>query len=247
MTTLRKVLVVDDDPVIGRSFDRVLSNKGYAVITAANGDEALRKLAAEEYDVVYTDIRMPGMDGIEVARRAKAERPWLPVVIVTGYGSDANIAKAKAAGVSRVLHKPLSPEMIEASAHEALLAKNAAVLTEYPALPRVPLLPAPLSREKDENAVWLAAKTMGVAVAAPLVGLAYVALFPLIGLASLLWMGMKALVENAAGIALFLRNIALFLAAPFVGLAYTIALPFVGLGLIAWMGVKAVFKRGEGE
>jgi len=248
MTTLRKVLVVDDDPVIGRSFDRVLSGKGYAVITAANGDEALRKLATEEYDMVYTDIRMPGMDGIEVARRAKAERPWLPVVIVTGYGSDSNIAKAKAAGVSRVLHKPLSPEMIEASAQEAFLAKNAAVLTEHPALPpRAELLPAPLARENDEGAVWPAAKTMGLAVAAPLVGLAYVVLLPLIGLASLSWMGARALYADRAGIARFLRNIGLFLAAPLVGLAYTIALPFVGLGMITWMGAKALFERGERE
>ncbi|MGZ9066935.1 MAG: response regulator, partial [Burkholderiales bacterium] len=81
MTTLRKVLVVDDDPVVARSFDRVLSNKGYAVITASNGEEALRKIASEDYDVVYTDIRMPGMDGIEVAEHIKDRRPWLPVAI----------------------------------------------------------------------------------------------------------------------------------------------------------------------
>ena len=67
MNTLRKFLVVDDDPVIGKSFDRVLSGRGYAVVTAKDGPEALRKMADEAYDVVYTDIRMPGMDGIEVA------------------------------------------------------------------------------------------------------------------------------------------------------------------------------------
>jgi CheY-like chemotaxis protein len=244
MTTLRKVLVVDDDPVVGRSFDRVLSTKGYAVITAANGDEALAKLAAEDYDVVYTDIRMPGMDGIEVARRVKAENPWLPVVIVTGYGSDSNVAKAKAAGVTRVLHKPLSPDVIEASAHEALLAKNAAVLTAYPPAPRVPA-PGPLMEEKPENAAWLAAKTIAVGVAAPFVGLAYVLAFPLIGLASLVWTGLKALAARGDRIGRFARNVGLFLAAPFVGLAYTIALPFVGLGLIAWMGAKALLKRTD--
>ena len=53
MNTLKKVLVVDDDPVIARSFDRVLSGKGYAVITARDGDEALRKLRDEKYDVVF--------------------------------------------------------------------------------------------------------------------------------------------------------------------------------------------------
>src|SRR3990172_5735988 len=98
MSTLKKILVVDDDPVIGKSFDLVLSGKGYAVITAANGEEALSKLNTETYDLVFTDIRMPGMNGIEVVKRVKASQPWLPVVIVTGYGSGDNEARATAAG-----------------------------------------------------------------------------------------------------------------------------------------------------
>ena len=88
MDALRKVLVVDDDPVVGRSIGRVLTGKGYAVITAANGEEALAKLRDEKYDVVFTDIKMPGMNGLEVAERVKASQPWLPVVIVTGFGTD---------------------------------------------------------------------------------------------------------------------------------------------------------------
>ncbi|MBI2224600.1 MAG: response regulator, partial [Betaproteobacteria bacterium] len=60
MDAIRKVLVVDDDPVVGKSFHRVLSGKGYAVITARNGEEALNKLRGETYDVVFTDIKMPG-------------------------------------------------------------------------------------------------------------------------------------------------------------------------------------------
>jgi CheY-like chemotaxis protein len=71
----------DDDPVVGKSFDRVLSPKGYAVIHAASGAEALARLETENYDMVYTDIKMPEMDGIEVAKRIKASCPWLPVVI----------------------------------------------------------------------------------------------------------------------------------------------------------------------
>src|ERR1035437_8681337 len=120
MSALRKVLVVDDDPVVGKSFDRVLSDKGYVVITARSGREALDKLREEEFDVVYTDIKMPGMDGLEVAERVKARRPWTPVVIITGYGTVANEVRANAAGVSSFLHKPLSPEMIEESALKAL-------------------------------------------------------------------------------------------------------------------------------
>ena len=127
MTASRKVLVVDDDPAVRKSFDRVLSSKGYAVITAENGEEALRKLNEEKYDLVYTDIRMPGMSGLEVAEQVKARKPWTPVVIITGYGTDAAQARAKAAGVSSFVHKPLSPEMIEGSARDALAAPAAQV------------------------------------------------------------------------------------------------------------------------
>ena len=126
MSTLKKILVVDDDPVIGKSFDRVLSGKGYAVITAADGEEALRKLSTETYDVVFTDIRMPGMSGLEVAERVKASQPWLPVVIVTGYGTGENEARATAAGVAGFLRKPLSPYMIQGTTERALAATGAA-------------------------------------------------------------------------------------------------------------------------
>src|SRR3970282_21731 len=103
MSTLKKILVVDDDPVIGKSFDRVLSGKGYAVITAHDGEEALRKLKNETYDAVFTDIRIRELSGTEVAEELKARQPWLPVVIVTGYGTEENEARAEAAGVSGFL------------------------------------------------------------------------------------------------------------------------------------------------
>ncbi len=119
-----RILVVDDDPVVAKSINRVLTAKGFAVINAQNGEEALQKLKNETYDVVFTDIKMPGLSGIEVAERIKASQPWLPVVIVTGYGSRENQARADAVGVSDFLHKPLSPEMIERSASKALEAHH---------------------------------------------------------------------------------------------------------------------------
>ena len=185
MTTLRKVLVVDDDPVIGRSFDRVLSGKGYAVITARDGEEALRKLNEEAYDVVFTDIKMPGMSGLEVAERVKARQPWLPVVIVTGYGTDENEAKAEAAGVSGFLRKPLSPEMIEGSTENALLEKAAhAAPEEAPAVVAEP------------RSIGRVLKNIALFFAAPFVGLAYIIAFPIVGLGMLAWMGGKALLKR---------------------------------------------------
>ena len=84
MNAKRHVLVIDDDAVVGRSFDRVLSGKGYEVDTACNGEEGLRDIEAHDYDVVFTDIKMPGMDGLEVAERIRAKCPWTPVVVITG-------------------------------------------------------------------------------------------------------------------------------------------------------------------
>jgi CheY-like chemotaxis protein len=268
MTPLKKVLVVDDDPVVGRSFERVLSGKGYAVITARDGEEALRKLGAEAYDVVFTDIRMPGMSGLEVAERVKASQPWLPVVIVTGYGTEENEARAGAAGVSEFLRKPLSPEAIEGSAEKALHERIERVITEEATAP----VAAP-------GGLGTALKNIALFFAAPFIGLAYLVTFPLVALGMLAWTGTKALrkpettrkplapeategraeeahherIERAAteeavapvaapGVGAAIKNVALFFAAPFIGLAYLITFPLVALGMLVWMGAKALMK-----
>ena len=237
MDAIRKVLVVDDDPVVGKSFDRVLSGKGYAVITARNGEEALNKLRSETYDVVFTDIKMPGMNGLEVAERLKETQPWLPVVIVTGYGTDENQARAKAAGVSGFLHKPLSPEMIEGSAQEALLEKAPAPAPQIAAEAPAVAMPAVA---KKENVV----KNVALFFAAPFIGLAYFIAFPFIGLGMLAWMGGRELMKYRAvrATARFIKHFTLLVAAPLLGLAYIIALPFIGLAMLAWEGVRAMRK-----
>jgi CheY-like chemotaxis protein len=237
MKALRKVLVVDDDPVVTKSFDRVLSTKGYAVVTARNGEEALSKIAAEDYDVVYTDIRMPGMDGIEVAERIKGRTPWLPVVIVTGYGTAENEARAKAAGVSAVLHKPLSPAMIEGSAREVLaqpqIHETAALLETPPAIGREQAVPRS------------AAKTLAFALAAPFIGLAFALAFPFIGLGIIAKYGAEAAYKQRARILGFIKNVTLFVAGPFIGLLYAALFPVIGLGMLVWAALKARGARAE--
>jgi CheY-like chemotaxis protein len=236
--TLRKVLVVDDDPIVGKSIDRILSSRGYAVITASGGPEALDKLAREDYDVVYADIKMPGMDGLEVAARIKASRPWLPVVIVTGYGTDANEAKAKDIGVTAFLRKPLSPEMIEISAADALLA------------PEPVAAPIEEAREAARPGVKAssALRSFAMLAAVPFLGLAFVVAFPFIGLGMLAWTGLRAASAKHAWIGRvgrFAGNVALFFAAPFIGLAYAVAFPFVGLGVLGWHGYRALMDKGK--
>ena len=252
MSALRKVLVVDDDPVVGKSFDRVLSGKGYAVISASSGQEALNKLEAEDYDVVYADIKMPGMSGLDMAEQIKARRPWLPVVIVTGYGSPDNEARAEAAGVSDFLRKPLSPEMIEGSAEKAFSEKDASAqsATEAAVIAQPAAAPAPTGAKKLVRFL----KNVALFFAAPFVGLAYILAFPVVGLGMLAWMAMQAQKKKSEAAAKMrpaapakpsvLKTIALMIAAPLIGLAFVVAGPIIGLGLLLWFAFQAWGKLG---
>src|SRR5450830_644241 len=240
MGALRKVLVVDDDAVVGKSFNRVLSNKGYIVTTAQNAHDALKQIREQEFDVVFADIKMPGMDGVELAERVKASRPWTPVVIITGYGTTENEVRAKAAGVSDFMRKPLSPEMIEESAAHALL---------QPALTVVPTPQASPAeqRQVEEPEEKSNFRNIALFLAAPFIGLAYAVFLPLAGLAMLAWIGGKALLQTQAAkkAPTYLKNVALFAFAPFIGLAYAVMLPFVGTAMLLWVGAKALMETKQ--
>ncbi len=234
MSALRKVLVVDDDAVIGKSFNRVLSEKkGYVVTTAQNAHEALEQMRQQSFDVVFTDIKMPGMDGVELAERVKAVQPWTPVVIITGYGTSENEARAKAAGVSEFVRKPLSPEMIEQSAAYALRENVAIADPEVAASAAAEVQPA-----VQESRI----KNIALFLASPFIGLAYAVMLPLVGMAMLAFTGWQAINATPTGHRALakMKNVALFVAAPFIGLVYAVSLPLIGTGMLLWVGVKAV-------
>ena len=174
-----QVLVIDDDAVVGRSFDRVLSEKGYEVSTALSGEEALKDIESTDYDVVFTDIKMPGMDGIEVAERIKAKCPWTPVVVITGYGTEENEARASVLGVSGFVRKPLTPEIIENITLKALQEPG-----EAPQAANEPEAPVEVAAEVKASALKktaVFAKNVGLFFAAPFIALAYVIALPAIG------------------------------------------------------------------
>lgn len=243
MSALRKVLVVDDDPVVGKSFKRVLSGKGYIVVTAEDGYDALTKLQSEKYDAVFTDLRMPGMNGLEVAERIKARQPWTPVVIVTGYGSRTSEERARAAGVSDFLHKPLSPEMIEDSAARAMQWKAPEEAAHEQAVA------AAAAAEPEVRGRFSTLKNMALFLSAPFVGLVYAVLLPFVGIGMLAWIGGKALLEQAATrkVLAYGRFMLKMIAAPFVGLAYIVIFPFVGLAMLLWQGGKALIAGPTSE
>ena len=190
MKTKAQVLVIDDDAVVGHSFERVLSEKGYDVDTALSGEEGLEDIANRNYDVVFTDIKMPGIDGIEVAERIRKKCPWTPVVVITGYGTTENEAKASVLGVSGFVRKPLTPEMIESvtlkalehpvePVEEAEVAANEAVAPSRlrkPARAKVPV-----SELKGWRKVGRIITNVLLFLASPFIALSYIIALPIVG------------------------------------------------------------------
>lgn len=195
MNAKRHVLVIDDDAVVGRSFDRVLSDKGYAVDTALSGEQALKDIEAHDYDVVFTDIRMPGMDGLEVTERIKARCPWTPIVVITGYGTEENEAKASVLGVSGFVRKPLTPEMIESITLKALEmpAEDLAPANE-PVATAEPVA-EPLGGWRKASRV---ARNAGLFLAAPFIALGYIIALPAVGFYMFAKLGYEAYRKNRA-------------------------------------------------
>jgi CheY-like chemotaxis protein len=101
---------VDDDPQIREIIADVLSLKGFRVLVAETAFEGLRVLTQEHVDVLFCDIVMPGMSGIELAKKARRLRPTLKIMFATGYANRAH----EAADLGKLFFKPMRPQQIEA-------------------------------------------------------------------------------------------------------------------------------------
>ena len=97
---MKAVLFVDDHEVLARLSCEILEMQGYRAVSAYNAHDALEKFKREKFDILVTDFRMEGMNGVELARQIHNSRPELPVIIVTGYGQidggkDVNVCLPK--------------------------------------------------------------------------------------------------------------------------------------------------------
>jgi len=93
---MKAVLFVDDHEVLARLSCEILESQGYRAVSAYSAQEALDKFKQEKFDILVTDFRMEGMNGLELARRIHATNPEIPVIIVTGYGPLDSGTDAKA-------------------------------------------------------------------------------------------------------------------------------------------------------
>ena len=115
-----RVLLVDDDAAIRASLRMMLEYDGYDCLDAASGPEALDRVAQDAPDLVLLDVKMPGMDGLEVLQRIRATQEHLPVVVVSGHGTVSTAVEATRRGAFDFLEKPLTTERVLLTLRRAL-------------------------------------------------------------------------------------------------------------------------------
>ena len=108
MDTIKKMMIVDDEETLTFSLYQsfILAQQNYEVVTASSGEEASAKLKSSRFDLVITDISMPGMSGIDLLNLIKENYPDTEVIIMTAYGSDEKREEAMRNGARYYIEKP---------------------------------------------------------------------------------------------------------------------------------------------
>lgn len=122
MNNVKKLLIVDDEETLTYSLYQsfILSQNNYEVVTAASGDEAAQKLTTTKFDLVLTDIKMPGMDGLELLSLIKSKYSETKVIVMTAYGSLEKKDEALEKGASFYIEKPFEIKEIKQLVMEIL-------------------------------------------------------------------------------------------------------------------------------
>jgi CheY-like chemotaxis protein len=191
-----KVMFVDDEEGVRLSWNRYLSDHGFNVTTVENGQEAISHLRAEPVDVVVSDLRMPGVDGIQLLEWLHDKQPQTRFILLTGYGNAEVEQKVRELGAFDYLNKPISPDTLAAVVTAATHLKLIPTAPE-PETPvveavsvveeAVPVVAEPVE-VKRKSALRRSLEILTGLVVAPLLGLAFVVFLPIIGFGALFWM-----------------------------------------------------------
>src|SRR5262245_20928812 len=115
-----RILVIDDEPAIRDTMRMILECDGHDVIAASSGQEGLTLAERESPDLVFLDVKMPGLDGLEVLSRLRGTNEALPVVIISAHGTAATALEAGRLGAFRFIEKPLSKDYVLDAVREGL-------------------------------------------------------------------------------------------------------------------------------
>lgn len=200
-----KVLFVDDEEAVRQSWDRYLTQNGFNVVTAEDGKRAVNELTNDAVDVVVSDLRMPGLDGLELAAWVHDKKPDTRFILLTGYGNEEVERKARELGVFEFLNKPISPEALSAVITGALQLQKIAAADQAKAAAAavaveaaVPLEVVTVAPKAVKSAPKTFMQTVGGLILAPILGLAFVLFLPVIGFAMLFKVALEALRKRTA-------------------------------------------------
>jgi two-component system response regulator HydG len=122
------ILIADDNLSLCRTMSFTLKRKGYDVTTARDGMEAIEKVKEEDFDMIFMDIKMPLMDGVETYKRIKKRRPKAVVMMMTAYAVEELVQEALQEGAYGVIYKPLDIERVVSLIEQARQAKRGALI-----------------------------------------------------------------------------------------------------------------------
>lgn len=155
-----KILVVDDDKNIRRTVTMSLESLDYAVQTAFDGKDAMLQLTGDKYDLIVTDLKMPGMDGLKLLQEAIAKYPQIKIVLITAHGTVDNAVEAMKLGAVDFLQKPFTPKELRNMVYNILEEPSAEEnQTEYESNLKAS---KQLARQRDfDDAIAEAKKAIG--------------------------------------------------------------------------------------
>jgi DNA-binding NtrC family response regulator len=120
MDSHERILVVDDEKNVRVLFERILAKEGYEVECAASGSEAIDKLANNSFDLVVTDLKMDGIDGLDLIRKGKKTNQAIPFILISGYGTAQTAVSAAQEGADVYLMKPIDMKDLKLAVKRAL-------------------------------------------------------------------------------------------------------------------------------
>lgn len=169
-----KILCVDDEEVILSSFRKILVLDGYSVDTVETGQEALGLIQKHHYDFVFTDLKMPAMDGVEVCKSVKHLRPDIDVIIITGYASVETAVETMKYGAMDYVQKPFTEDELIEFVKKALIKRQDKIQKQLKPKVHITHLPASDDFTKGEfsipggvfiakNHTWVSMTQAGIA------------------------------------------------------------------------------------
>jgi ActR/RegA family two-component response regulator len=114
------ILVMEDDHSVAKGLEMVLTEEGYDVNLAGTGELAIKAFKEKKFDLLVADLRLPDIDGMEVIKQIKEQKPETEVIVITGYGTTAKAVEAMKIGVHDFLPKPFTEDQIKIAINEAL-------------------------------------------------------------------------------------------------------------------------------